>query len=160
MPNPYLCPAGVPTIGYGTTIYPNGKKITLRDRTITEAEACEFLMHDLETFAAGVRSLVKVTITQGLFDALVSFAYNVGLDIDSDNVAEGLGDSTLLKLVNANIVETDKNWKLRLNQEFMKWCKARKKGVMITLPGLLARRMSEAYLACEGVFKYFAAPKK
>lgn len=56
---------------------------------------------DISRFEVGVNSLVKVPVTQGQFDALVSFAYNVGLDIDDDTKAEGLGDSTLLRKLNA-----------------------------------------------------------
>ena len=47
---PYKCPAGVPTIGYGATFYPNGKKVTMTDRAITEQEATDLLRHMLESF--------------------------------------------------------------------------------------------------------------
>ena len=92
----YLCPAGVPTIGYGAT----GNDVRL-GMTWTQAQADERFLHDVEQFERDVLSLVKVPLTQGQFDALVSFAYNCGSDIDSDTKAEGLGDSTLLKLFNA-----------------------------------------------------------
>ena len=42
-PKPYLCPAGIPTIGYGTTVYPNGRKVTLQDKAITEQVADQYL---------------------------------------------------------------------------------------------------------------------
>ena len=44
---PYMCPASVPTIGYGTTRYPNGNKVTLKDVSITEQQGVEYLMDDL-----------------------------------------------------------------------------------------------------------------
>jgi len=91
----YLCPAGVPTIGYGAT----GKDVR-PGMVWTQAQADERFLHDVASFERDVNSLVKVPMTQGQFDALVSFAYNCGSDIDSDTKAEGLGDSTLLRLFN------------------------------------------------------------
>ena len=151
MPGPYLCPAGVPTIGYGTTVYPDGREVRLTDKKITEPLACEFLEHDIERFSEGVNSLVKVPITQGMHDALTSFAYNVGLDIDTDNIAEGLGDSTLLKLLNAGAPV------MKVNAEFLKWTKARRKGKLVSLAGLEARRRAEAWLAFNLELKFFTA---
>lgn len=66
----------------------------------TQAHADYIFICDLERFEKDVMSLVKVPLTQGQFDALVSFSYNCGSDIDDDDKAEGLGDSTLLKLLN------------------------------------------------------------
>ena len=68
----------------------------------------------LEQFERDVMSLVSSPMTQGQFDALVSFAYNCGSDIDADTKAEGLGDSTLLKKFNARDLDgTEIEW--------MKW---------------------------------------
>lgn len=91
----YRCSAGVWTIGYGHTggVQPGAH--------ITEAEADGLLQHDVQAFVDGVNRLVTVPLEQHQFDALVSFAYNVGLDEDEDTKAEGLGDSSLLALVNA-----------------------------------------------------------
>lgn len=69
----YLCPAGVPTIGYGHT-----KDVKLGD-TITHNQATELLYEDLGKFAHAVNRLVSVPLTQGQFDALVSFTYNLGV---------------------------------------------------------------------------------
>ena len=55
---------------------------------------------DVALFDCRLGPLVKVPLTQGQFDALVSFAYNCGSDVVGDDIAEGLGDSTLLKLLN------------------------------------------------------------
>jgi len=132
---PYLCPAKIPTIGYGTTIYPNGKKVKMTDPVITIEQAEEFFNYNLSEFEAGVEKLVKVPITQGQFDALVSFAYNVGLDIDEDTKAEGLGDSTLLRLFNAGDIAGAAN-------QFLLWNKANG----IVLPGLVRRRKAEQAL--------------
>lgn len=134
---PYLCPAGVPTIGWGSTRYPNGVRVSLRDPAITQAKADEMLLWDLHAFEADVNKLTKgVVLTQNMFDALVDFAYNVGSDIDIDTTPEGLGDSTLLKMVLANPNDH------KIANEFMKWNKS--KGVV--LPGLTRRRKADVAL--------------
>lgn len=125
---PYKCPAGIPTIGYGATFYPNGKKVTMTDAEITEVQATELLSHMLVSFEKYVDSYCVDTITQNQFDALVSFCYNLG--------PANLKASTLLKKVNANPQDES----IRL--EFMKWVKAGGR----TLKGLVKRREAEANL--------------
>jgi lysozyme len=125
----YRCPAGVWTVGYGHTkgVYPG--------MVITEELADKFLVDDVWNFEREVESLVKVPITQNQFDALVSFAFNVGSDIDDDDIAEGLGDSTLLKKLNRGDVQGAAD-------EFPKWNKSRGK----VLNGLIKRRAAEREL--------------
>lgn len=85
------------TIGWGSTTDEDGQPIQ-PGTTWTQARADARFRQDLARFEAGVNTLIQdAPTTQGQFDALVSFAYNVGLDIDADDRAEGLGDSTLLK---------------------------------------------------------------
>lgn len=85
------------TIGWGSTTDENGKPITL-GTVWTQDRADARFRADLARFEVGVNLLLAgKRTTQNQFDALVSFAYNVGLDIDDDNIAEGLGDSTLLR---------------------------------------------------------------
>jgi len=132
--SPYLCPSKVPTIGWGNTYYPNGKKVTMKDKPITQERADEIFEFVLALFERDVKSLLTVLPNQNQFNALVSFAYNVGTDIDVDDIPEGLGDSTLLKLVNKNPKD------LRIKQEFLKWDKSNKKVVR----GLTRRRQEEA----------------
>jgi len=67
---PYKCPAGIPTIGYGATFYPNGKKVTMADKSITEAEAVDLLKHMLVSFEKYVDSYCRDDINQNQFDAL------------------------------------------------------------------------------------------
>ena len=155
-PKPYLCQAGVATIGYGTTRYPNGKKVRLWDAPMSEPVAKELLVMTLNIFAAEITPLIKVPVTEAQFDALASFAYNLGPDIDADDIPEGLGDSHLLKLINRNIMVTDPNWKKTITSEFVKWDHASGK----ISPGLLARRNTEAYLFCDGIVKYFNLKNK
>lgn len=136
----YKCPAGLWTIGYGSTYYEDGSPIKRGD-TITPLRAETLLIHTVTEFDNGVRRLVKSAINDNQRGALISFAFNVGLDIDADFIAEGLGDSTLLKLVNANPNDP------RIRAEFMKWNKAGGK----VLNGLTRRRQAEADLYFKGV---------
>lgn len=123
-----------PTIGWGST----GPDIKL-GMTWTQAQADARFARDLAHFATGVLRLLEgAPTTQAQFDALVSFAYNVGLDEDADTKAEGLGDSTLLRLHKAGDYAG-------AAAQFKFWNK--QKGV--ALPGLTRRRRDEAamYLA-------------
>lgn len=132
---PYLCPAGIPTIGYGNTYYEDGKKVTLNDSSITKERAEQLFDIIVSGFEDGVNRLVKVPLNQNQFDALVSFAYNVGLDENKNGKAEGLGDSTLLRLLNQGDYAGAAN-------EFPKWCKDNGK----VISGLIRRRKEEQQL--------------
>lgn len=125
----YRCPAGIWTIGWGHT----GPDVR-PGLTITGARAEELLAADLREFEAGVARLAPVA-SDNQFSALVSFAFNVGLDEDGDSIAEGLGDSTLLRKHNAGDFEG-------AARQFAKWNTA--KGHV--LPGLSRRRAMEAGL--------------
>lgn len=118
----YICPAGVTTIGYGTTRI-NGSPVKMGLK-ITTTEADQFLEEDLKTFEDVVNNSVSAEINQNQFDALVCFVYNVG--------GANFKKSTLLKLVNSgNFIEAA--------DQFLKWNKAGGK----TLPGLTRRRQAE-----------------
>ena len=69
----YLCAAGVPTLGYGST-----HGITMDSPPITEEEGLELLMLDIAKFERGVNRLIDVPLNQNQFDALTSFAFNLG----------------------------------------------------------------------------------
>ena len=125
---PYLDPIGIPTIGYGATYYPNKKKVTKKDKPLTEKEASDLLKEMMVTYENDVKRLVKRELNQNQFDALVSFTYNLG--------SANLGKSTLLKKINAN--HCDKT----IKDEFLKWNKAGGK----VLNGLTRRRNAEAEL--------------
>jgi lysozyme len=121
---PYMCSAGVPTIGYGSTYYPDGIKVTMVDRQITEEEAETLLAATLLPFEREVDRMVAVPISQGQFDALVSFSFNLG--------SNALRGSTLLKKLNRG----DKDGAAA---QFGVWVNAAGK----LLPGLVKRRESE-----------------
>ncbi|MDB5415307.1 MAG: lysozyme [Rubritepida sp.] len=122
---PYLCPAGIPTIGYGATFYLDGRKVTLADKPISEADAAALLRKMASKFAADVLGMVKVPLSANELGALTSFAYNLG--------ADALRDSTLLEKLNASD-------RTGAAAEFGKWVKAGGR----TLPGLVSRRADEA----------------
>jgi lysozyme len=123
---PYLCSAKVPTIGYGNTYYPDGKRVTLLDKEITKEYAFEIFKVIADKFGKRVSEMVKKPLTQNQFNALVSFAYNVGTGAFST--------STLLKKVNANPND------LTIRNEFARWTRANGKIVN----GLVNRRKKES----------------
>ena len=73
----YLCPAGIPTIGFGNTFYKNGNKVKLGDK-ITQEQADELLVNLLPRYEQTVLNNIKVALNQNQFDALVSFCWNCG----------------------------------------------------------------------------------
>lgn len=125
---PYLCSAKVPTIGYGSTYYENGTKVKLTDAPITKQRAEQLLKNTADKFSEKVAVLITKPITQNQFNALVSFAFNVGVS--------ALKISTLLKLVNNN--PNDEN----IAKEFLRWNKAGGRVVQ----GLTNRRIKESAL--------------
>jgi GH24 family phage-related lysozyme (muramidase) len=122
----YQDSVGVWTIGYGWTQPVDGKKVG-PGMVIDQATADRLLKCGVVQYELGVNQLVKVTITQGQFDALVSFAYNVGL--------RSLSTSTLLRELNSGNKQGPAN-------EFDKWVYV---GGM-KLNGLIARREAEREL--------------
>ena len=117
---------GVWTIGFGTTVYPNGIKVMKGD-TCTEAQAKTYMVHDLKKFEATVNKAVTVQLNQNQFDALVSLAYNIGTNAFSK--------STLLKKLNA------KDYQGAADQ-FLRW----NKGGGKVMKGLVRRREAERAL--------------
>ena len=123
----YVCPAGLNTIGYGSTFYENGSKVKLGD-VITIDRADKLLIHTVAQFERQVDAAVTSTINANQLGALTSFAFNVGMG--------NFRRSTLLRLVNAN----PNNPAIRL--EFQKWTRANNQ----VLKGLVTRRQAEADL--------------
>ena len=121
----YLCPAGVPTIGYGHT-----DSVRL-GQTITADQADAFMAADLVEAASHVDTLVKVPLNDDERGALSSFVFNLG--------AGSLASSTLLKLLNSGDREG-------AGIQFGRWVYASVNGARTQLPGLVARRAAEAAL--------------
>lgn len=122
----YLDPVDIPTIGWGTIQYPNRKIVRLGD-VHTESECTDYLMYEVQDKAAEIEKLVKVPLTQSMFDALTSFTYNVGVG--------ALSESTLLRTLNAGNYEA-------AGQQLLVW----NKGGGRVLPGLVRRRDAEMAL--------------
>lgn len=117
----YLCPAGIPTIGYGHT-----KGVKLGD-TCTKEQAEEWLENDFFMAKNDVRAVVKVPLRENQLDALASFVFNLGV--------RKLIQSTLLKKLNAGDYSG-------AAAEFDKWVFAGK----VKLNGLIKRRAKERQL--------------
>ena len=132
----YLCPAKVWTIGYGTTLYPNGLKV-LAAQKCSQEQALTFLRNDLSFFEKSVDAYTRDDVSQQQFDAMVSFAYNLG--------AKNLKDSTLLKVINAN--PKDYN---AIEKQWLRWNKANG----TALKGLTRRRTAEFYYYKNGALKF------
>ena len=126
---PYLCPANVPTIGYGSTYYADGKKVTLQDPPMDEPTARALLLVELEhTYLPGVLRNCPILITdERKCNSIVDFAYNCGVG--------RLQTSTLKRKINANDWEGAK-------EQLMLWTKGGGK----VLTGLVKRRISECAL--------------
>jgi len=135
---PYRCPANLWTIGVGHVMYPNQVKLPLEDRmtiplkpeddrTFTPEEIDAILRRDLDRFEQGVNKLVTANLTQGMFDGLVSFSFNLGLGT--------LQRSTLRQKINRNQTQA-------AAKEFLKYSKAGGK----VLKGLRLRRQAEQAL--------------
>lgn len=130
-PEPYLCPAGVNTIGYGHAILPAESF----PGPITEAQAEAILANDLRTFERAVRTAVTVPLMQHEYDALVSFVFNVG--------PGNFRGSTMLKKLNSGD-------KAGASTEMLKWHHV--KGV--DSPGLKTRREQEKLMFREGIYEF------
>lgn len=119
----YKCPAGLWTIGYGNTQWENGTRV-LENQVIDIQRAEKLLMFWVNKYA----EKIDLKVNQNQFDALVSFAYNVGIT--------NFNNSTLKKKVIANPNDAT------IRDEFMKWVSSKGK----QLPGLVKRREAEANL--------------
>ncbi len=121
----YKCPSGVLTLGYGHT---NGVK---KGDTCTEKQATDWLKEDV-SFAEKVINRLLPVLLQHQFDALVSLVCNIG--------SRNFKTSTLLKLALRNPDDP------AIEQEFLKWNKAKVNGVLTVLVGLTKRRIKESEL--------------
>lgn len=133
----YLCPAGVPTIGYGHTAGLTRADVGVKAITVEQAES--LLAADMAEFGLGVAKLLAKPATDLQFGAFVSFAFNIGLG--------GFRPSTVLREHNAG------NWELAANA-FALW----NKGGGRVLPGLVKRRAAEAALYLSGSPGHVAGP--
>lgn len=115
----YLCPANIPTIGFGNTFYKNGTKVKIGD-TITQQQAEDLLFDLLPQFEAIVNHNIKRDLTQNQYDAIVSFCWNCGKS------------ETLFNMVNAQSLGLRTWWETHYTT-----------GGGKVLAGLVARRKAE-----------------
>ena len=123
---PYRCPAGLWTVGVGHLIGDGKQLPDSYNKTFTEREVDDLLRKDLARFERGVTLQFPMSyqFTQGMFDALVSFSFNLGLGT--------LQRST----VRSALLRYDKDM---AGQSLLKYCKANGK----ILKGLQLRRQAE-----------------
>jgi lysozyme len=126
---PYLCPAGVATIGYGSTYYADKRKVTLEDPPIDKDNANALLLAELEhTYLPGVlRNCPILAADERRCNAIVDFAYNLGVG--------RLQTSTLKRKIN------NQDW-VGAQEQIMLWTRGGGK----VLPGLVKRRLAEKFL--------------
>lgn len=126
---PYLCPAGVATIGYGNTFYEDGTKVTLQDKLITQSEAELMLIRSVSTqyLPAVLQASPGLIAHPERLGAITDFCFNLG--------AARYRASTLRKRIDAGDVEGAR-------EEIVKWNKAGGR----VLPGLVKRRAAERAL--------------
>jgi len=134
VPSPDRVRPSIIDVGHGHVLLP-GEDVG-DDNSITPAEALQLLHWDCSWRSDAMKKMVLVEVTQGLWDGLLAFAFNVGLDDDDDTKPEGLGDSALLRYVNAGNLDA-------AYAEWPKWCHA--EGAVI--PGLIKRRAAELAIA-------------
>lgn len=123
---PYICPAGYPTIGYGTVYKPDGTKVTMDHPPISKETAEEWLMVELQkTYVSGVLQASPHLIAYPkVLGALGDFAYNLGVP--------RYRASTLKRRID------EKDWE-GAKTELMRWVR----GGGRVLPGLVKRRKAE-----------------
>lgn len=128
-PKPYLCPAGVPTIGYGTTRYMDGRPVSLTDAPVTEKEAETLLEAQIrrDYLPGTLRACPVLATDERALNAIVDFCYNLGVG--------RLQTSTLRRRINAL------DWQ-GARTEIRRWVRGGGK----ILPGLVRRREAEAAL--------------
>ena len=126
---PYLCPAGVPTIGIGSTLYEDGTPVKLTDPPITPERAESLLQLTLlRDYLPGVVKASPILLAHpNKLGAMVDFAYNCGVP--------RYKSSTLRKRIDEG------NWSAA-KVECMKW----NRGGGKVLPGLTKRRQAESLL--------------
>lgn len=119
---PYFCSAGKATIGYGSTFYPDGRKVKFTDGNITQPEAERLLADTIVPFENKVNRLITVPLTQNQFDALVSHTFNTG------------GSETLFRLINQRAdISLIEDW----------WCNRYVTANKKRMAGLVRRRKAE-----------------
>lgn len=123
----YKCPAGVWTIGIGSTFHKDGSKVKQGENLASEQQAMDLLSATLASYEYAVNT-IHVQLTQNEFDALVCLCYNIG--------AGNFASSTLVKMLKSG------DDKKEIAKQFLRWNKAGG----VEMAGLTRRRQAEADL--------------
>ena len=129
--HPYLDAVGVPTIGFGTTVYEDGTPVTLHDKPITVTRAEELLLTYLYESNRVINEVVRPHMSPEAMAAMLSLCYNIGNN--------AFKRSSVVNYLNAGN-------KAFAADMFLLWVRGENR----TLPGLVKRRMSEMVLFCKG----------
>ena len=133
----YQDSAGIPTIGYGTIEYPNGKAVTMHDPSITEQQATVYLRHQMSQKSAAIAPALQRRASLHQAAAMLSLTYNIG--------TAAFKGSTVLRKYNVGDLPDAAD-------AFLLWDKAWVDGQLVVVPGLLKRRQLERtiFLTADG----------
>ena len=126
---PYRDSANIPTIGYGTILYPNGHTVTMADPPVTEPYASQCLEYHMNQKATAISSHFTRMPSVHQAAAMLSLTYNIGTGAFSG--------STVLRQFNAGNFHD-------AAAAFLMWDKAMVDGQLVVVPGLLVRRQQES----------------
>ena len=124
---PYRCPAGIASVGYGSTVLLDGSRVKMDSKAVTEDEAKALLRKHLDHVETGILRFVRVSLNENEFSALCSFVYNLGIG--------RLQSSTLRAKLN-------RGERLAAANQFRRWVRAGGR----VLRGLVIRRELERQL--------------
>ncbi len=125
---PYKDSAGIPTIGYGTILYPSGKAVTMTDKPVTEDDATGFLSHQMSLKSKAIAPMLQKRASLHQAAAMLSLTYNIG--------TAAFQSSTVLKKFNLGDIQTAAD-------AFLMWDKATVDGQRVVIEGLHNRRVAE-----------------
>jgi len=125
---PYLDSAGIPTIGYGTILYPNGKSVAMTDKPVTDDEATGFLAYQMGLKSKAIAPMLQKAASLHQAAAMLSLTYNIG--------TSAFQSSSVLKRFNLGDIPGAAD-------AFLMWDKATVDGQRVVIDGLHNRRVAE-----------------
>jgi len=125
---PYKDSASIPTIGYGTILYPTGKAVTMTDKPVTEEDATGFLSYQMSLKSKAIGPMLQKLASLHQAAAMLSLTYNIG--------TSAFQSSTVLKKFNAGDIQGAAD-------AFLMWDKATVDGQRVVIDGLHNRRLAE-----------------
>jgi lysozyme len=125
---PYKDSAGIPTIGYGTILYPTGKAVTMADTPVSDADATGFLSYQMSLKSKAIAPMLQKLASLHQAAAMLSLTYNIG--------TSAFQNSTVLRKFNLGDIQGAAD-------AFLLWDKATVDGQRVVIQGLLNRRTAE-----------------